>query len=79
MIPVCGSPAKGPLLTAALTGYLLCKNSWGSNWGLKGTFKIAYGAAFILQPDYTFAIEFRNNSRPQQAAALLNEHSVRVT
>jgi hypothetical protein len=31
--------------------------SWGPNWGDKGSFKVAYGAAYIMQPDYTFALK----------------------
>jgi hypothetical protein len=31
--------------------------SWGPNWGVRGSFKIAYGAAYIMQPDYTFALK----------------------
>jgi hypothetical protein len=32
--------------------------SWSTNWGLGGTFKMAYGSAYIMQPDYTFAVQF---------------------
>lgn len=66
-------------VNGSLQGYLLCKNSWGTGWGLNGTFKIAYGAAYILQPDYTFAMEFVRDSAGQEAAELLKAHSEKVT
>jgi hypothetical protein len=61
-----------------LGGYLLCKNSWGTGWGVSGNFKIAYGAAYMLQPDYTFAMEFSKFARAQEAADLLNDNVERV-
>jgi hypothetical protein len=39
--------------------------SWSSSWGLNGSFKIAYGAAYVMQPDYTFALQVE-----QRAAAI---------
>jgi hypothetical protein len=33
--------------------------SWGQGWGINGTIRIAYGAAYIMQPDYTFALQFK--------------------
>jgi hypothetical protein len=44
------------LVTAANTPAVL--NSWGVQWGLNGTFRIAYGAANIMPPDNTFALQF---------------------
>lgn len=33
-------------------------HSWGPSWGLRGTFRIAYGAALIMPNEYTYAIQF---------------------
>jgi hypothetical protein len=30
--------------------------SWSPNWGINGTVRIAYGSAYIMQNDYTFAL-----------------------
>ncbi|WIA15592.1 hypothetical protein OEZ85_002219 [Tetradesmus obliquus] len=43
-------------------GHWLCKNSWSERWGNNGTIKIAYGAAYVMQPDYTFALQFHQAS-----------------
>jgi len=64
---------------AVLRGYLLCKNSWGSSWGLNGTFMVAYGAAEVLQGDYTFAMRFQRHNRSSEALKLLVGNSVAVT
>ncbi|WIA13890.1 hypothetical protein OEZ85_002462 [Tetradesmus obliquus] len=39
-------------------GWWLCKNSWVASWGCDGTFRMAYGAAYGMPPDYTYAIQF---------------------
>jgi hypothetical protein len=44
--------------------------SWGSSFGLQGNFKIAYGAAFIMPPDYTFAMQFGLAKMSAAAAAI---------
>uniref|UniRef100_A0A383VL10 Uncharacterized protein n=1 Tax=Tetradesmus obliquus TaxID=3088 RepID=A0A383VL10_TETOB len=50
--------------TNAEDGWWLCKNSWGTSWGLNGSFNVAYGAAYVMQPDYTFALRV-SESLPQ--------------
>lgn len=32
--------------------------SWGTSWGCNGTFRLAYGAAFGMPADYTYAVQF---------------------
>jgi hypothetical protein len=32
--------------------------SWGQDWGINGSVKVAYGSAYIMQPDYTFALQY---------------------
>jgi hypothetical protein len=44
--------------------------SWGPSFGLQGNFKIAYGAAYIMPPDYTFAMQFGPDSTAAAAAAI---------
>jgi hypothetical protein len=39
-------------------GYWLCKNSWGTGWGLRGNVKIAYGAAGIISPNPAYGLLF---------------------
>uniref|UniRef100_A0A383V630 Peptidase C1A papain C-terminal domain-containing protein n=1 Tax=Tetradesmus obliquus TaxID=3088 RepID=A0A383V630_TETOB len=51
-------------------GYWLCKNSWSEAWGLRGSFKIAYGSAYIMQSDYTFALQYAWTSITAQATQI---------
>uniref|UniRef100_A0A383VC45 Peptidase C1A papain C-terminal domain-containing protein n=1 Tax=Tetradesmus obliquus TaxID=3088 RepID=A0A383VC45_TETOB len=49
-----------------IDGYWLCKNSWGPGWGITGSVKVAYGSAYIMQPNHTYALQF-NKHMEQQA------------
>lgn len=53
--------------------FWLCKNSWRPDWGLPGgSFKIAYGSAYIMPPDYTFGLEFIADGRDDAALQRLS-------
>uniref|UniRef100_A0A383VNV4 LysM domain-containing protein n=1 Tax=Tetradesmus obliquus TaxID=3088 RepID=A0A383VNV4_TETOB len=39
--------------------YWLVKNSFGPHWGDAGTFKVAYGAASVLDPDMSFGVTWQ--------------------
>jgi hypothetical protein len=56
-----------PLL---LLSVCLTPNSWGSNWGLRGSFRIAYGSAYVMQPGYTYALQFNRGSMADRAASI---------
>jgi hypothetical protein len=47
---------------------LLC--SWSAAWGLQGSFRLAYGAAYSMQPDFTYALAFTASSADNNTAAL---------
>jgi hypothetical protein len=59
-------PGSSMLLHPALFVFM-ATCSWGPNWGLRGSFKIAYGSAYVMQPDYTFALQFNRSSTTEQA------------
>lgn len=40
---------------------LLLHCSWGLAWGLDGSFRVAYGAAYTMQTDYTFALQVKED------------------
>lgn len=49
--------------TVYVAMFLLClcffvDCSWGTSWGCNGTFRLAYGAAFGMPADYTYAVQF---------------------
>lgn len=51
-------------------GHWLCKNSWSTRWGNNGVIRIAYAAAYVMQPDYTFALQFHQASSDARAAGI---------
>lgn len=60
------------MLRHAVHVLLLLHCSWSSAWGLHGSFKVAYGVACIMQPDYTFALQFGPASAAERSAAASN-------
>lgn len=49
-----------PTFLHLLFACLMC--SWGTSWGISGTVRVAYGSAYIMQDDYTFALSFGPNT-----------------
>jgi hypothetical protein len=39
-------------------------------WGIQGSFRVAYGAAYIMQPEYTFVIQAKHRNHTAQASAI---------
>jgi hypothetical protein len=63
------SPALFPTLSANRQ-LLACSWSRARDWGADGTFKIAYGSAYIMQPDYTYAVQFTKSSITARTAEI---------
>jgi hypothetical protein len=67
-------------LTADLSWLLLLPPhcSWSNAWGLQGSFRLAYGAAYSMQPGFTYALQFKVGSTDDQAAALQQQLAPRL-
>lgn len=47
--------------------------SWSTSWGLQGSFRVAYAAANVMQPDYTFALQYTKASLRARATAITRQ------
>jgi len=55
-------------------GYWIAKNSWGEGFADKGFFKVAFGTAGVMEPRYTFGLEWASTDtgiRPHPASAFV--------
>ncbi|WIA36837.1 hypothetical protein OEZ86_008091 [Tetradesmus obliquus] len=55
-------------LALSIIGYWLCKNSWGTGWGLGGNVKLAYYAAGFLNRYPAYGLQFRPDSSVRKDA-----------